>query len=175
MAITQFPKHSLSKFVLQDVLIIVHSDVCGRMQNELTGVSRYFVTLFDKTSHWTVMYHIKRKSDAFHAFLDYMFFVERETGKRIKPLFSDGGKEHMSNDLQNNLNARGIRHLRTCANTPQQNRIAKELNRTLLDIVRCMLRETSVYPMFCAESLVTPSYILNRFPSQAISFQKTLY
>lgn len=130
MARTEFPKHSTSKFVLQCVLSIAHTYVYGPMQVESMCSFRYFATFIDKTSHQTAVYSIKRNSDDFQTLQNYILFADRETGKRIKLLFSDGGDEYMSNDLQNHLNARAIKHVGTCAYTPQLNGITERLNRT---------------------------------------------
>ena len=52
--------------------------------------------------------------------------------------------------------------------TPQQNEIAERRNCTLLDMVRCMLVNSSL-PMFLwGEALKTEAYILNQLPSKFV-------
>ena len=52
--------------------------------------------------------------------------------------------------------------------TPQQNGIAEMRNRTLLDIVSCMLVNPSLTKFLWDETLRTADYILNQVPSKSI-------
>ena len=51
---------------------------------------------------------------------------------------------------------------------PQQNGIGKMRNRTLLDMVRCMLINSSLPEILWGEALKTIAYILNQVPSKSI-------
>ena len=57
--------------------------------------------------------------------------------------------------------------------TPQQNWIVERRNRTLLDMVRCMLVNSSLPEFSWGEALKTTTYILNQVPSK--STPKTPY
>ena len=57
--------------------------------------------------------------------------------------------------------------------TPQQNGIEESRNRTLLDIVRCMLVSSLLPEFLWGEALKTTTYILNKLPSKSVS--KTPY
>ena len=57
--------------------------------------------------------------------------------------------------------------------TPQQNGITERRNRTLLDMVRCMLVSSSLPGFLWGETLKTVAYILNQVPSKSVS--KTPY
>ena len=57
--------------------------------------------------------------------------------------------------------------------TPQQIGIAERRNRTLLDMVRCMLVNSSLLEFLWGEALKTTAYILNQVPSKSVS--KTPY
>ena len=57
--------------------------------------------------------------------------------------------------------------------TPQYNWIANRRNRKLLDMVRCMLINSSLLDFLWGEALKTATYILNQVPSKSIP--KTLY
>ena len=52
--------------------------------------------------------------------------------------------------------------------TPQKNRIAKRRNHTLLDMVRCMLVNSSLLEFLWSEALKTETYILNHMPSKYV-------
>ena len=52
--------------------------------------------------------------------------------------------------------------------TPQHNGIAERRNRTLLDIVQCMLVNSSLPKFLWGEALKTIAYILNQVPSKFV-------
>ena len=57
--------------------------------------------------------------------------------------------------------------------TPSQNGVAERCNRTLKDMVRSMISNSSLPNSLWGEALKTAVYILNRFPSKAVN--KTPY
>ena len=52
--------------------------------------------------------------------------------------------------------------------TPQQNGIAKRRNHTLLDMVRCMLVNSSLPEFLWGETLKTATYISNQVSSKSV-------
>ena len=58
--------------------------------------------------------------------------------------------------------------LGTSVGTPQQNRIGERRNRTLLDMVQCMLINSSLPEFLWGEALKTTAYILNQVSSKSI-------
>ena len=52
--------------------------------------------------------------------------------------------------------------------TPQQNGVAERRNRTLLDMVRCMLSNSSLPKFMWGEALRTAAYILNQVSSKSV-------
>ena len=52
--------------------------------------------------------------------------------------------------------------------TPEQNGITKRRNRTLLDMVRCMLIHSSLPDFLWGEALRTTTYILFQVPSKSV-------
>ena len=54
------------------------------------------------------------------------------------------------------------------SDTPQKNGNAKMRNRTLLDMVRCMLVNSSLLEFLWDEALKTVAYILNQVPSKSV-------
>ena len=57
--------------------------------------------------------------------------------------------------------------------TPQQNGVAERRNRTLMDMVRCMMSHSTLPDFLWGEALKTAAYILNQVPSKSVS--KTPY
>ena len=58
-----------------------------------------------------------------------------------------------------------IVHHFTIKGTPQQNEVAKRMNRTLLEKVRCMLSQAKLGREFWAEAVTYASHITNRLPA----------
>ena len=52
--------------------------------------------------------------------------------------------------------------------TPEQNGIAERRNHTLLDMVRCMLSNSTLPDFLWGEALRTAAYILNQVPSKSV-------
>ena len=62
----------------------------------------------------------------------------------------------------------GIDAKYTMPGTPQQNGIVERRNRTLLDMVRCMLIHSSLPEFLWGKALKTAAYILNQVPSKSV-------
>nr|GEU94779.1 retrovirus-related Pol polyprotein from transposon TNT 1-94 [Tanacetum cinerariifolium] len=70
------------------------------------------------------------------------------------------------------IESRIPRHL-TVDGTPQQNGIAEQMNKTLMDKVRCLLIHSGLPKTFWVEATCTAAYLINRSPSTVIE-KKTL-
>ena len=69
-----------------EILEVVHSDVCGPMEVNSLGGSRYFLMFTDDKSRRVTIYFLKEKSadNIYEAFEDYRCSSERQTGKKIE-------------------------------------------------------------------------------------------
>ena len=65
--------------------------------------------------------------------------IENQIGTKLKVLRTDNGLEFVSEQFNEFCRKKGIKRHRTVAYMPQQNGLAKRMNRTLLERVRCML------------------------------------
>ncbi|XP_037930157.1 uncharacterized protein LOC119664864 [Teleopsis dalmanni] len=101
--------------------------------------------------------------------LQYKRAVETFTGKRIKALQSDNGREYVNSEFNLFLRKFGIQRRLTAPYTPEQNGIAERKNRTLVEMARCMMKQAEVRPNFWAEALNTACYIRNRCPTKALN------
>ena len=79
-----------------DLLEIIHTDVCGPMSVEDRGGYRYFLTFADDLSRYGYIYLMKHKSEAFEMFREFQSEVENHRNKKIKFLRSDRGGEYLS-------------------------------------------------------------------------------
>lgn len=73
---------------------LIHSDVCGPMQETSLSGARYYVLFKDDCSGWRVVHFLKNKSEVATNFKLYAARLETETGKTVKTLRSDNGGEY---------------------------------------------------------------------------------
>jgi len=85
----------------------------------------------DDATRFTSVYIIKRKSDVLDSFKEYQAEMEKQTGKRIKRLRTDGGAEYTSKEFENFLQQEGILKETTAPYSPQSNGVAEQANRTI--------------------------------------------
>ena len=85
----------------QDLLEIIHSDVCGPMSVPMRGGYLYFVTFPDELSRYGYIYLMKQKSETSEKFKEFQNEVENHRDKKIKFLWSDRGGEFLVMSLEN--------------------------------------------------------------------------
>ena len=161
-----FPKKSATK--TNDILELIHSDVCGKVSTPSLGGKNYFVTFIDDFSRYVWVYVIRTKDEVFSKFVEFKQMIEKQTGKCIKTLRSDNGGEYTSNEFDQFLKSEGIRHELTVPNTPEQNGVSERMNRSLVESVRSMLYDAHMPRQFWAEALATSTYVRNRCYSSVL-------
>ena len=92
----------------QDLLELVHLDVCGPMSTQVRGGYEYFITFTDDYSRFGYVYLMKRKSETFEKFKEFKVKVENQLGKCIKAIRSDRGGEYLLRDFKDYLTENGI-------------------------------------------------------------------
>ena len=161
-----FPKGQATR--ASEILEIVHSDVCGPMQENSLGGSRYFVTFIDDKSRFTAVYFMKTKDQVLEKFKEYEAMVTNMTEKKIKILRSDNGGEYTSKEFSNYLKEKGIQQQLSVPRTPQQNGVAERMNRTIQETARSMMHNAGQDKKFWAEAVCTAVMIRNRSPAVSV-------
>ena len=152
----------------QELLELVHMDVCGPMSTQAKGGYEYFITFTNDYSRYGYVYLIRRKSKAFEKFKKFRAEVENQLGKHIKAIRSDRGGEYLLGDFKDYLTQNGIVSQLTAPGTPQQNGIEERRNRTLLEMVRSMMSYLTLPVSFWGYALKTAMHILNLVPSKSV-------
>lgn len=80
-------------------LYLVHADVCGPMQNESNGGNMYFLLFVDDYSRMSWVYVLKFKHEVLTCFKNFLALVERQSGKKLKILRTNKGREFLSKDF----------------------------------------------------------------------------
>ena len=82
-----------------DLLGLVHSDVCGKMNAKSLSGGEYFLTFIDDKSRYVWVYILKHKDDVFPCFLEWKALVERSTNQKLMALHTDNGGEFMPTEF----------------------------------------------------------------------------
>jgi len=141
---------------------MVHTDICGPITPYSISKNRYFLFFIVDFSRKTWVYFLKEKSEAFCIFKKFKAYVEKQSGNSIKTLRSDRGGEFTSSEFNNFCTERGIKRHLTAPYSPQQNGVAERKNRTIMDMVRSMLKSKNVSKELWAEAVACAVYTLNR-------------
>ena len=152
----------------KDLLGVIHSDVCGKIETKSLSGAEYFVTFIDDKSRSVWVYVMKHKSEVLEKFKEWKAIVENSIGIKMKTFRTDNGGEYKSREFKDYLKKEGIHHEFAIPKTPQQNGIAERMNRTLVESVRAMLADSKLPKRFWAEALATATYLRNRSPTTAV-------
>ena len=134
----------------------------------LWGGAKYFVTFIDDASRYTEIVMLRNRSEVIQAFKNYKRKVEKQTGKSIKKIRTDNGKEYLSKEFNAYLEEEGITRQLTVEYTPQQNGVAERANRTIVEMARCMLFEANFPNSLWAEMVNTAVYLRNRSATKSL-------
>ncbi|KAJ9544624.1 hypothetical protein OSB04_024331 [Centaurea solstitialis] len=86
-----------------DLLEIIHTDVCGPFSHEATGGYRYFTTFTDDFSRYGYVYLIRQKSETFEKFKEFQSEVHNQLDRKMNFLRSDRGEEYLSLEFDSHL------------------------------------------------------------------------
>ncbi|PKI44803.1 hypothetical protein CRG98_034751 [Punica granatum] len=95
-------------------------------------------------------YPMRTKDQVTEIFKNFHVAVERETGMKLKCVRADNGGEYRGL-FENYCRTHGIKLEKTVPKTPQQNRLAERMNRTIIERVRCMLSQAKLSKSFWGE------------------------
>ncbi|KAL6348418.1 hypothetical protein AAG906_005726 [Vitis piasezkii] len=137
-----------------DVLELIHMDICGPFPTPSWNGQQYFITFINDYSRYGYLYLIHEKSQSLDVFKNFKAEVENQLSKKIKTVKSDCGCEYYSRydrsgeqrpgPFAKYLMECGIIPQYTMSRTPSQNGIAERRNRTLKDMVRSMIRHSTL-------------------------------
>ena len=65
-----------------ELLGLVHSDLCGKMNAKSLSGGEYFLTFIDDKSRYVWVYTLKHKDDVFSCFLEWKALLERSTNQK---------------------------------------------------------------------------------------------
>lgn len=156
-----------------NILDIIHTDLCGPMEEKSIGGAKYFLIFEDDFTKMAFVYFLKTKDEVFEYFKQFKSMVENQTERKIKTLRSDNGGEFCGTAFEDFLKKAGIVHQKSNPYSPEQNGSAERLNRTIVEKARCMLFDAKLDKKFWAEAVNTAVYIRNRSTTSSLANSKT--
>jgi transposase InsO family protein len=134
------------------------------MQNQSIGGSFYFLTFIDDFSRKVWVYFLKHKSETFARFNEFKVEEEKQSGRFVKVLRSDGEGEYDSRESVDFCKHHGIKKQTTTRYTPQKNGVAERKNRTIMNMAMSLLTTRKMSKDYWVEAVACSIYILNRSP-----------
>lgn len=173
MARKPFPK-SVEKRTTQP-LQLIHSDIVGPINPISMGGKRYVLTLIDDFSRFTRVLLMRCKSEAPDRIIEYVREMETKYDRKPQVIRSDNGGEYTGHRLREFYRKEGITAQFTVPYTPSQNGVAERKNRSLVEMVRCMLNDAELPRELWGEAVVAANFLQNRMTSNALPDGKTPY
>lgn len=149
-------------------LDLVHTDLCGPMENPTPSGSKYFMAITDDYSRFCVVFLLRSKDETTSKIKEYVRRCENVFGRKPSIIRSDGGGEYTANVLQQFYKTEGIKAQYSTPYSPQSNGIAERKNRSLQEMANCMLLEAGLPKRYWGEAVLTAAYLQNRLPSRAV-------
>jgi transposase InsO family protein len=115
---------------LQKSLSWFHNDVVGPFPSLSFNKAHYLLTFIDDFSRYTWVYFLQQKGEAFDRFQEFKAHAEKQSGKCIKILCTDNGREYVNHRFEQFCTLEGIYLQHTVTYTPQQNGVAERKNRS---------------------------------------------
>ncbi|CAI7797340.1 unnamed protein product [Closterium sp. NIES-53] len=106
------------------------------------GAYSYTITFINAATRYVWHLNLPSTDMAFEAFIAWLPVAERESGENLKSFQSDGGGEYTSQRFKQFLAEKGIKRLVSLPYAHQQQGVAEQLNRTLQNTMRKLLRGT---------------------------------
>ncbi|CAI7839053.1 unnamed protein product [Closterium sp. NIES-53] len=145
-----------------ELLGVVHADLCGPFREAAKDGSRYFLVLKDRKTHYVWAYPLAQKSDALAAFQKWLPMAQRQCKTTVQALRTDRCGEFLGHDFTLFLDGKGIIHDLTCPYTPEQNGMAEREMRSIVEAVRTMLLHMGVQHHWWHLALAQAIWVHNR-------------
>ena len=146
---------------------MVCSDVLGPITPTSRSGFKYIVSFIMMKSRYVTVFPMRKKSEVTSAFTRFYQEIKTLTGKKIKVLRSDNGGEYRNAAMDKFCKAKYIKQEFTVPYNPEQNGMAERMNRTLVEMTRCMLKDSSLDKSYWCEALMTSADIRNVLLSSA--------
>nr|GEZ07472.1 putative ribonuclease H-like domain-containing protein [Tanacetum cinerariifolium] len=155
-------------------LYTLHMDLFGPTSVSSLNHKWYCLVVTDDFSRFTWTFFLKTKDETSGILRNFITEIENLKELKVKIIKCDNRGEFRNKEINDFYSRKGIKREFNNARTPQQNRVAKRRNRTLIETARTMLADAKLPVTFWAEAVNTACYVQNRVLVNK-SQNKTLY
>lgn len=144
---------------------VVCSDVLGPITPLSKSGYKYIVSFIMMKNRYTTVFPLRKKSEVTSAFTRFYREIKTLSGTKVKVLRSDNGGEYRNAAMDNFCKAKFIKQEFTVPFNPEQNGMAERMNRTLIEMTRCMIKDSGLDKSYWCEALMTATDIRNVLPN----------
>jgi len=155
-------------------LELLHMDFFGPSRTMSLGRNYYAFVIVDDFSRYTWTLFLESKSDAFSAFKKLARTLQNTRDNNIGSIRSDHGGEFQNEKFSKFCEKTGILHNFSAPRTRQHNGVVERKNRSLEELAKTMLSESSLPKYFWADVVSTFCYVMNIMLIRSI-LKKTPY
>ncbi|GJX17887.1 putative ribonuclease H-like domain-containing protein [Tanacetum coccineum] len=141
---------------------MLHMDLFGPTSIRSINHKIYCLVVTDDFSRFSWVFFLATKDETSGFLKTFITGIENQINHKVKIIRCDNGTEFKNNDMNQFYRMKGIKREFSIARTPQQNRVAKRKNRTLIEAARTMLADSLLPTTFWAEVVNTACYVQNR-------------
>ncbi|CAI5714956.1 unnamed protein product [Peronospora farinosa] len=127
-----------------DIFELLHLDICGPMESNSLGSSRYLLLIVDEASGCMKDFCLRTKSESEDCIRKYITMIQTQFGKKINFVRHDGAREFATSSLQVFYEDEGIEQQTTVPYAHQTNGTAERAIRTIVTIGRSMLHHAKL-------------------------------
>jgi len=151
-----------------DILNLIHFDICGLMLVQSISGHLYYITFIDNLSRKTWICYLKHKDEAFETFKEVKALHQNQTRKKIKIFRSDNGGEYMSNEFIDFCKKDSIKKEKVVPYAPKENDLVERKNGSIAKSTLEILHDQKFPKFVWAEASHVVIYVQNRVPHQAL-------
>ena len=143
---------------------LIQSDVMGPFEVASNSGMKYAATFIVKDTRYVSVYPMRNKSEVVEKFQEFFKMITAKSDIVIKRIRSDNGGEYKNKKMKAVCEKLKIAQEFTVPYNPEQNGLAERFNRTLVEMVRCMLKDSGMDKKYWAEAMKTAAYVRNSLP-----------
>jgi hypothetical protein len=161
-----FPKVSHTQYEKMELIVV---DLSGPMSVKTWTEKAYAFVVVEMNSRLGVGELLNDKTESAGTLKTVVAMLERQSGKKLKRMRTDVGKEWLNGVVGEFCRRNGILHETTVPYTPEQNGVVERAIATYFEMVRCMLHSAGMDLRYWGEALMYAIHIRNLSPTAAIS------
>nr|GEW47309.1 putative ribonuclease H-like domain-containing protein [Tanacetum cinerariifolium] len=149
----------------------LHMDLFGPTFIKSLNKKVYFLAITYDYSRFTWVFFLATKNETSPILKTFITSIENQLSLKVKIIRSDNGTEFKNQDLNQFCRMKGIKREFNVPRTPQQNRITKRKNKTLIEAVTTMLANSLLPIPFWVNAVNTACYVQNRNTNGDATFE----